>query len=84
MHATFVPNDGKIDSIVNEFNKKFEVLENELKKEQEKNKTNPEIGKKIDKKIEVFENQVKHLRKAVEEKDSEMSLFEKRIFEMEK
>ena len=33
LHATFVPNDGKIDALVNEFNKKFEVLENELKKE---------------------------------------------------
>ena len=36
LHVPFVPNDGKIDALVNEFNKKFEVLENELKKEQEK------------------------------------------------
>ena len=55
LHTTFVPNDGEIDDLVNEFNKKFE---------QEKNKTNPEIGKRL---IDVFENQVKHLKKAVEE-----------------
>ena len=38
LHATFVPNDGKVEAFVNEINKKFDILENKLKKEQEKHK----------------------------------------------
>ena len=84
LHATFVPNDGKVEAFVNEINKKFDILENKLKKEQEKHKVNSEIGKKIYNKFEVLENQVHHLKKAVEEKDIQMSLLEKRIVGMEK
>ena len=54
---------------------KFEVLE----KEKDNNKLHFEIGKKI----EVFENQLNHLKKAVEQKDAQMTLLERRIVYME-